>query len=66
MDDLERAFDEKVAYRIAARQFESAFEACQKLSQEHRQLLLKEIADRAIQQRQTAPSAESDVPKVSI
>jgi hypothetical protein len=54
MDDFKRAFDERLAYRIAARRFESAFEACQKLSPEDRQLLLKEIGDRVLKQLQAA------------
>ena len=64
MDDLKRAFDEKLAYRIAARRFESAFEACQKLAEQDRQALLKEIADRVLQQLRAAPSPELDMPKV--
>jgi hypothetical protein len=64
MDDRKRSFEEKLAYRIAARRFESGFEACQQLSQDNRQRLLKEIAERILQLLQNAPSEEPSVPKV--
>lgn len=64
MNDRERSFEEKLAYRIAARRFESAFEACQQLTQDDRQLLLKEIAERVLEQLPNAPSERQTAPKV--
>jgi hypothetical protein len=64
MDDRERSFEEKLVYRRAASRFESAFEACEQLSQDDRQLLLKEIAVRILQQLPMAPSDERTAPKV--
>jgi hypothetical protein len=64
MDDHKRTFEEKLAYRIAARRFESAFEACQQLSQDDRQLLLKEIAERILPQLGNTHSEGRIAPKV--
>lgn len=57
-------FDEVVEYRIAVRRFESAFEACERLPHENRQLLLKEVANRLAQQMPEAPSEEQTEVKV--
>jgi hypothetical protein len=64
MDDHKRSFEEKLAYRIAARRFESAFEACQQLPQDDRQLLLKEIAERILPQLANTHSEGRSAPKV--
>ena len=39
---------ESMAYRIAARMFESAFAACERLPEADRQLLLREIGKRIL------------------
>lgn len=64
MDDRKRNFGESLAYRIAARRFNSAFDACQQLSEDDQQLLLKEIAQRISQTLPKAPAAEQSAPKV--
>lgn len=64
MEDRVRSFEKQLAYRIAARRFKSAFDACQQLSEDDRQLLLKEIAERILQILPKAPAAEQSVPKV--
>jgi hypothetical protein len=38
------------AYKLAARLFDSAFEACERLPPKDKQLLLQEIAKRILQQ----------------
>jgi hypothetical protein len=43
MDDCKRSFAKERDYRIAAGLFESAFEACKRLSSEDRQSLLRKI-----------------------
>jgi hypothetical protein len=43
MDDCKRSFAKERDYRIAASLFESAFEACKRLSSEDRQSLLRKI-----------------------
>jgi hypothetical protein len=48
MDESKRSFKETLDYRIAVRRFESAFEACDRLVQEDRELLLRQIAERAL------------------
>jgi THUMP domain-containing protein len=48
MDDSSRSFREALEYRIAVRLFNSAFEACNRLSQSDRDALLKEIAKRVL------------------
>jgi hypothetical protein len=55
----ERSFDEELAYRIAARRFESAFEACEKLSQEDKQLLSANVASEGWLCTLYNPSADS-------
>jgi hypothetical protein len=64
MDERIRAFDEVVEYQIAVRRFESAFEACKRLSHENRQLLLKEVANRLSQHMPDSPSEEQTKVKV--
>jgi hypothetical protein len=48
MGDSKRA--KTLEYRIAARHFETAFEACKRLSQEDQEILLKEAAERILRQ----------------
>ena len=61
MDDLEKSF----AYKLAARLFiDSAFEACGRLPPADRELLLREIAKRVLQQIPNAPSKERTLVKV--
>ncbi len=60
MDDLEKSF----AYKLAARLFVSAFEACGRLPPADRELLLREIAKRVLQQIPNAPSKERTSVKV--
>ena len=43
-----KRFKEAFDYRIAVRRFESAFEACDRLVQEDRELLLRQIAERVL------------------
>ena len=64
MDDRNQSFEERLAYRLAARRFESAFEALEQLPQDDRQLLLGEVAERILQQLRNAPSEEPKGPKV--
>jgi hypothetical protein len=49
MDDRKRSVAEQLDYRIAVRLFESAFEACERLSDQDQRILLGEIAKRASQ-----------------
>ncbi len=60
MDHLEKSF----TYKLAARLFDSAFEACGRLSLADRELLLREIAKRVLQQIPNAPSKERTSVKV--
>jgi hypothetical protein len=48
MDDSSKSFREALEYKIAIRLFNSAFEACNRLSQSDRDVLLKEIAKRVL------------------
>jgi hypothetical protein len=64
MEDHKRHFGENLAYRIAARRFESAFEACQQLSENDRQLLLKKTAERILHFLPKTPAAKQSAPKV--
>jgi len=57
MDDHKRDFSEELDYRIALRRFESAFEACQRLPDEDRESLLRDIARKILQQ------VPSDLPR---
>ena len=50
MDDHKRDFSEELDYRIALRRFESAFEACQRLPDEDRESLLRDIARQILEQ----------------
>jgi hypothetical protein len=43
MDDCQRSFAKERDYRIAVGLFDSAFEACKRLSSEDRQSLLRKI-----------------------
>ena len=48
MDESKRSFKEALDYRIAVRRFKSAFEACDRLVQEDRELLLRQMAEQAL------------------
>jgi acyl-CoA reductase-like NAD-dependent aldehyde dehydrogenase len=66
MDEYKRA-KKTLEYRIAARHFETAFDACARLPQEERESLLKEAAARILQQlRAGALEEESGVRIVGI
>jgi hypothetical protein len=54
MDDRKRSFAKERDYRIAAGLFESAFEACKRLSSEDQQLLLRKIEKRWSRRQPTA------------
>ena len=63
MDDLEKSF----AYRLAARLFDSAFEACGRLPPADQALLLREIAKRVLHQIPNAsPEGQTAVKVVGI
>jgi len=64
MDERKRSFEEVLEYRVAVRRVESAFEACERLPYEDRQLLLKKIAERVLQQLPNALSEEQKAVKV--
>jgi predicted metal-dependent hydrolase len=53
-----------IEYRIAARQFESAFEACERLPHEDQELLLKEVAGRLLRQLRLDALEEEPAVKV--
>ena len=53
MDDRKRSFAKVRDYRIAAGLFESAFEACKRLSSEDQELLLRKIEKQCCRQRPT-------------
>jgi predicted XRE-type DNA-binding protein len=66
MDDA-RSFAAKLDYRMAVRRFESAFEACERLTEADRQLLFKEIAERVNQHlRQAQPKEQKAVKVIGI
>ena len=48
MNEQKQNREESVAYRIAARMFESAFTACERLPEADRQFLLREIGKRIL------------------
>jgi hypothetical protein len=56
MDESKRSFKEAFDYRIAVRRFESAFEACDRLLQQDRESLLRQIAERALDRLPTPRS----------
>jgi hypothetical protein len=64
MDDRKRSFGEGVNDRVAARLFDCAFEACERLPDADQQLLLKEIAKRILRQMPNPPSEEQTAVKV--
>ncbi len=65
MDEYKRA--KTLEYRIAARHFETSFDACKRLPQEERESLLKEVAARILQQlRGDTPEEEHAVRIVGI
>ncbi len=56
--------DRSLEYRIALRRFEAAFEAFERVPDDDRQLLLREIGKRVLQQVPKAPSEERKAPTV--
>ncbi len=56
--------DRSLEYRIALRRFEAAFEALERVPDDDRQLLLREIGQRLLQQMPKAPSEERKGPTV--
>jgi hypothetical protein len=64
MDDRKRSVAEQLDYRIAVRLFESAFEACARLSDQDQRILLGEIAKRASQK--TGPAEEQKAKAIQI
>jgi hypothetical protein len=48
--------DETMAYRLAARMFESAFAACERLPESDQQLLLREIGKRILKIISASPT----------
>lgn len=60
MDQYERSKPLKtLEYRIAARQIEFALEARKRLPREEQELLLREVAERILQQLKEKPNAGS-------
>ena len=59
MDDRKQSFAKMRDYRIAAGLFESAFEACKRLSSEDRQSLLKKIEKQWSRHAPTAQPKQS-------
>jgi predicted metal-dependent hydrolase len=51
-------------YRIAARQFETAFEACERLPDNDKELLLREVAARLLKQLRIDTVKEEPTVKV--
>jgi len=64
MDDRKRSVAEQLDYRIGVRLFESAFEACARLSDQDQRILLGEIAKRASQK--TGPAEEQKAKAIQI
>ena len=64
MDDRKRSIGEEVDYRMAARRFDFAFEACERLPYADQQLLLQEAAKRILRQMPNPPSEEQTAVKV--
>ena len=56
--------DETLVYRIAARMFESAFAACERLDEAHQQLLLREIGKRIV--KKISPAAPETVKPIQV
>ena len=56
MNEQEQNPVDTLAYRIAARMFESAFAACERLPETSRQLLLREIGKRILQNISPPPT----------
>ena len=56
MNEQEQNPVETLAYRIAARMFESAFAACERLPEPGRQLLLREIGKRVLKNISPSPT----------
>jgi hypothetical protein len=67
MDDRKRSFAEQLDYRIARRRFESAFEACEKLTDVDRELLLREFVERVSKRLgQTQPDEQKAVKVIGV
>jgi hypothetical protein len=56
MNEQEQNPADTMAYRIAARMFESAFAACERLPETSRQLLLREIGKRILKNISPPPT----------
>jgi hypothetical protein len=63
--DRKRSLEETLDYAIAVGRFDSAFEACERLHRDDRQLLLREIAERIAKQLPNEPSESQMVPKAT-
>ena len=64
MDEFKRSLvqrGETLNYRMAARQFERAFEWCERLPQAEQESLLKEIAEHLLKKLRTAAGSEEQV-----
>jgi len=66
--DHDRSFGRNIDYRIAVRMFESAFQACERLPDEDKQLLFREVAKRLLDQipnnRSEEPTTEPTAVKI--
>ena len=64
MGDRKRSFAEMRNYRIAAGLFESAFEACKRLSSEDQELLLRKIEKQRSRRLPTAQPKQYKAVKI--
>jgi len=62
MNEQKQSRGESVAYRVAARMFESAFAAWERLPEAEQQLLLREIGKRVRQKISPPPPTEAAKP----
>ena len=60
MGDRKRSLEETLDYAIAVGRFDSAFEACEQLHPDDRELLLGAIAERIIKRLEKAPWDERE------
>jgi hypothetical protein len=58
MGGRKRSLEETLDYAIAVGRFDSAFEACEQLHPDDRELLLEAMAERIIKRLAKAPAAE--------
>ncbi|GEM_PF-6355686 len=59
MSDARQSFIKTLDYRIAVGRFESALQACERLTEDDRELLLRDIARQILQRLPNAEAAES-------